>query len=88
MSPAEAEVLVFIARLNACWTQGDPRDLRGYFHQDMVAVTPVDREPRAGREACVAGWAGFAKSASIRSWTEHGHRVRIFGDAAGGHVLL
>jgi len=82
MQSPETEVLEFIARLNACWTAGDPEELREYFHQDMVAVTPVDREPRVGREACVAGWAGFARSAQIRSWAERGHRVRIFGDAA------
>jgi len=82
MTRAEVDVLDFIASLNACWTKGDPEDLREYFHQDMVAVTPVDREPRVGREACVAGWAGFAGSADILSWTERGHRVRIFGDAA------
>ncbi|MBU1231042.1 MAG: nuclear transport factor 2 family protein [Proteobacteria bacterium] len=82
MSPAEAEVLDFIASLNACWTRGDAEDLGEYFHKDMVAVTPVDREPRVGREACVAGWAGFARSARIQSWAERGHRVKLFGDAA------
>lgn len=82
MQSLEAEVLEFIARLNACWTEGDPEELREFFHQDMVAVTPVEREPRVGREACVAGWAGFARNAKIRSWVERGHRVRIFGDAA------
>lgn len=82
MTQAELDVLDFIASLNACWTKGDPEDLREYFHQDMVAVTPVDREPRVGREACVAGWADFARSTDIQSWTERGHRVRIFGDAA------
>lgn len=81
-TPVEREVLDFVARMNACWTKGDPDALREYFHEDMVAVTPVDREPRVGREACVAGWAGFAKSARIHSWTERGHRVRIFGAAA------
>lgn len=82
MTPAELDVLEFIASLNACWTKGDPEDLREYFHKDMVAVTPVDRDPRVGREACVAGWADFARSADIRSWVERGHRVRIFGAAA------
>ncbi|MDR3641694.1 MAG: nuclear transport factor 2 family protein [Humidesulfovibrio sp.] len=87
MSPAEQEVLDFIARLNACWTSADPASggveaLREFFHPDMVAVTPVDREPRVGREACVAGWVAFASSARIESWTESGHRVRLFGDAA------
>ncbi|MDP3427221.1 MAG: nuclear transport factor 2 family protein [Humidesulfovibrio sp.] len=87
MTQAELDVLAFITSLNACWTKGDPEDLREYFHKDMVAVTPVDREPRVGREACVQGWAHFARSADIQSWIERGHRVRFFGGGGDSAVV-
>lgn len=66
--PMKREVWETVCRLNDCWTKGDARDLVNFFHRDMVAITPTDRSRREGREACVAGWAGFAAAAQIHSF--------------------
>jgi hypothetical protein len=71
-----------VQALNRCWTSGRPEDLREYFHEEMVAITPADRLPLVGREACVEAWSAYARSTRILSWETSGERVRIYGDAA------
>ena len=47
--------------MNRVWTvDRQPDRLAEFFHRDMVAVTPTDRHRIEGRQACVAGWKGFA----------------------------
>jgi ketosteroid isomerase-like protein len=82
MTRDEREVLEAVEAMNRCWTKGDPDELRGYFHEHMVAVTPGARLPLIGREACVAGWAAYARSTKILAWETGDVRVRVHGDAA------
>jgi uncharacterized protein (TIGR02246 family) len=82
MDHEEREVWETVEALNRCWTAGDPAGLREHFREDMVAVTPGDRLPLEGRDACVAAWSAYARSTQILSWEAHDPRVRIHGDAA------
>ena len=68
--------------LNDCWTKGDGSGLVNYFHEDMVAVVPTTRERLVGRDACIAGWMGFAKMAKIHFWNETDHQVKLYGNTA------
>ena len=79
---AKREVWETLRKLNDCWTQGDGRDLVHYFHENMVAITPTDRLRREGRDACVAGWVGFAAHARIHHWKELDPQIQVFGSAA------
>ena len=79
---AEREVRETLRTLNECWTKADGQDLVHYFHERMVAVTPVDRQRREGRESCVAGWVEFARSVTIRHWRETDVKIDLFGDTA------
>ena len=76
------EVWETLRQLNDCWTKGDGKDLVHYFHENMVAITPADRLRREGRDACVAGWVGFATHAQIHHWKELDPQIQIFGSAA------
>lgn len=76
------EVWETLRKLNDCWTKGDGQDLVNYFHEDMVAITPTDRNRREGRAACVAGWAGFASAAKITHWQEIDPQIQVYGNAA------
>lgn len=82
MTRDERKVLETVEAMNRCWTAGDPAELRDYFHEHVVAVTPGDRLPLVGREACVEGWSAYARSTKILSWETHDVRVRVHGDAA------
>lgn len=82
MNNLEHEIWTTVENLNRCWTSGDPGDLRNYFHETMVAVTPGDRLPLHGRETCVAGWSKYAKTTKIISWkTSHPH-IQVFDQTA------
>lgn len=79
---AKNEVWTVLRELNDCWTKGDATNLSNFFHKDMVAITPTDRERREGREACVAGWAGFAQMAKICQWVENDPQIQLYGNTA------
>jgi ketosteroid isomerase-like protein len=68
--------------MNKCWTEGNPDELNNYFHENMVSITPIDKNRLEGRTACVAGWSAFAKNATIHSWNERDHKIQLFGDTA------
>lgn len=82
MSDDELGVWRTIQALNHAWTSGRVDELEAYFHEDMVAVTPTERERLEGREACIAAWRRFVETATIRRWRELEPKVRLFGDAA------
>jgi uncharacterized protein (TIGR02246 family) len=82
MSRDKREVLDMVEAMNRCWTAGDPGELARYFHEHVVAVTPGDRLPLVGREACVAAWSAYARGTRILSWRTQDVRVRLHGDAA------
>jgi ketosteroid isomerase-like protein len=79
---AKQEVWKTLRELNDCWTKDDGAGLVNYFHKDIVAITATERERLMGRDACVAGWMGFAKAANIHYWKEIDPQITLFGDTA------
>jgi ketosteroid isomerase-like protein len=77
-----AELWATVRAMNDAWTKGDPDRLRDYFHDAMVAVTPVDRNRLEGGEACVAGWKRFCDAARIHYWREIEPSIQTYEDAA------
>jgi ketosteroid isomerase-like protein len=82
INEVEREVWKTVRELNDTWTKGNPEELKNYFHVDMVALTPTDKNRREGREACVADWVEFAKAAKIHSWKEIDPKIQMYGDVA------
>lgn len=78
----EQEVWETLRKLNDAWTKGDGKDLKNFFHKDMVAITPTDRNRREGREECIAGWAGFLSMAKMHRWEEIDPKIQVYGDSA------
>jgi ketosteroid isomerase-like protein len=76
------EVWKTLKDMNKTWTEGNPDDLKNYFHADMVAITPTDKKRREGREACVADWVEFSKTAKILSWKEIDPKIQVYGNTA------
>lgn len=48
----------------------------------MVAITATDRERLLGRDACIAGWKGFAESTTIHHWREIDPLIQVHGNCA------
>ena len=85
MNKTEQEVWATVRAMNRCWTCGNLVELEklpDYFHDRMVALTPVDRYRLEGREACIAGWSNFARHATIHTWEEKEVLVQVFDEAA------
>jgi ketosteroid isomerase-like protein len=82
-SDAKREVWETLQSLNRAWTSGKCDELYNYFHENMVAITPGDRQRREGRQACVDGWAEFvAKTTKIHYWKELDPQIQIYGGCA------
>lgn len=80
--PDKQEVWKTLRALNDSWTKGDGGNLKDYFHRDMVAITPMDRNRRVGQDECIAGWIGFINAANIKAWEEIDPQVQIFNSTA------
>jgi hypothetical protein len=77
----EEEVWQIVQALNRAWTvDGNADALPNYFHENMVAMTPTDRERVEGRNACVAGWKAFVEATKIHYWKEIDPKVQLYGD--------
>lgn len=82
MNNTEKEVLKFIQDMNRCWTESKPKGLNNYFHANMVAITPTDKNRLEGKTACMAVWTAFAKNTKIHSWKEREHKIQLYGNTA------
>lgn len=80
--PVQQEVWNTLRALNDAWTKGNPGDLAQYFHENMVAITPMGRHRAEGRAVCVEGWKGFANGADILYWKEMDPVVHVYGESA------
>lgn len=76
------EVVAFIKSLNECWTKGNVDRLKDYFHKDMVAVGPCDRNFLEGGETCFSSWKKFTETSRVSRWEEQDIKVRLYGDTA------
>ena len=80
-SKTEEEVWETVQALNRAWTvEGNADALADYFHENMVAITPTDRERVEGRKACVGGWKAFVQATKIHYWKEIDPKVQLYGD--------
>lgn len=81
MTQQEKEIWEVVQSLNRTWTkEGNPDALKGYFHKNMVAITPTDRFCLEGGDVCVASWKTFAESAKIHRWEELRPNIQIYGN--------
>jgi uncharacterized protein (TIGR02246 family) len=78
----EREIWETLRGLNDAWTKGDGKGLTNFFHKNMTAITPTDRNRREGREDCVSGWVGFLSKAKVHRWEEIDHKIQVYGDSA------
>ena len=78
-SETEKQVWKIIENMNRTWIEKrDVSGLRQYFHEDMVAVTPVDRYQLEGREACIASWRKFVETTRIIDWKATDPKIQIY----------
>lgn len=80
--PAKQEIWSTVRAMNNAWTQGNPDDLAGFFHQNMVAITATDRNRLDGRAACIAAWKSFCEAARIHHWEEIDPVIQVYGNSA------
>jgi len=80
--PIQQEIWATVRAMNDAWTKGNPDDLAKFFHQDMLAITPTERNRLNGGAACVAGWKGFCGAARIHRWEEKDPVIHVYGNSA------
>jgi hypothetical protein len=80
--PIKQKIWDTVCAMNDAWTTGNPDDLSKFFHRNMVAITPTDRNRLDGGAACVAGWKGFCEAARIHRWEEIDPAIQVYGNSA------
>ncbi|MEZ5357857.1 MAG: nuclear transport factor 2 family protein [Candidatus Zixiibacteriota bacterium] len=77
----QKEVWETVQELNKTWAvEGDFDKLAEFFHENMVAISPTDRERLEGKKVCVAAWRAFAQSVEIKYWNEISPEVVMYND--------
>jgi ketosteroid isomerase-like protein len=83
----EGEVWSTVQALNRAWaTDLDPARLADYFAPEMIAITPTDRDCLVGRQACIAGWAGFVNTTTILRWVEKNPKILLLAEGRSAVV--
>jgi len=86
-SKIKEEIWQTIRALNRAWTvEGDIDELKNYFHKDMVAITPTDRERLEGRDACIAAWKAFVETTKIHYWKEIDPKIQVYSNGESAVV--
>ena len=82
MDAVQTEIWEWVQQLNRCWTFGNADDLKDFFHERMVAITPSDRGRIAGSTECIAAWKEFAEKTRTDFWKELDPDIQVYGTAA------
>jgi uncharacterized protein (TIGR02246 family) len=86
LEETKQEIWAVIQAMNRAWTvEGDIAKLRDYFHENMVAIYPADRERLEGREACLASYRRYVETSDIHSFKEVDPKIQIHDD---GHAAV
>jgi uncharacterized protein (TIGR02246 family) len=78
----ESAVRQVIARIDAAWRLKQFDGLDECFHKDAVIVGPGYAEFGRGREKCAESYREFAANASVLSYSESGHALRLYETTA------
>ncbi len=80
--PVQDSIWRTVLALNDCWTEHGAAGLEEYFHREMVAIGPAERQRIEGGEACVRAWTAFASGVQILHFREIDPRIHVLGDTA------
>ena len=78
----EQDAAAAMRRINQTWLAGRVDDLAPLVHSDIVMVFPGFSGRAKGREAFLAGFRDFCKSARIQEFQELDMQVDIAGETA------
>src|SRR5687768_12409423 len=79
---AVKEVWRFVQELNRTWSQGDAKDLRGFFDADIVIIGPGFQGRSLGRDAAVASYVDFRAHATVITFAEREPEIDVNGQTA------
>ena len=76
------EVKGVLKAVNGAWSSGKPEDLKDYFHDDIVIVSPELKILGAGKENCIQSYIDFLDRSRVIEYTDTDPEIRIFEDTA------
>jgi hypothetical protein len=79
---SENEILSIIKNINKAWLQGNIEDLRKYFHQEIIMISPDFRNRMSGIETILESYKDFFSRSIIHSFAESDFHIHIFDNTA------
>ena len=76
------EIRKLLAKINQAWLSGRVKELKNYFHRDVVFVSPGFVGRTSGKSRCVQSYKEFTDQATIRDFKESDHAIDVWGDTA------
>jgi len=75
-------VRLLISKINHAWLKGNLKELREYFHDEVVTRGPNLEFLGKGIDPCVKSFEDFLRAARIQDFRESDIQVDVFGSTA------
>ncbi len=81
-SEAKKEIENVLKNINKSWTQGRPKELEKYFHNDIVIQGPGFQNGIKGKSDCVKHYEDFSIHTNIKNYKGSEYVVNIWDKTA------
>lgn len=78
----KSEIWQVIRGINGAWTGGKTENLKRYFQENMVIVSPDLKKMGEGRDACIKSYEDFVSLANVHGCEEFDPSIDVFGNSA------
>ena len=78
----QQQIKELLKKVNQTWSSGNPDDLKHYFHDNMLIMSPDMRIMGSGKDNCIKSYIDFLNHATVIDLKEHVPEVHIFDNTA------
>ncbi len=79
---SKKEIIEIIKKIILSWVEGHPENLRNYFHENMMIVSPELKVLGKGIEECIKGYSDFINQATIIEHNISEPEIYVFENTA------
>ncbi len=78
----QTEILSIIKNINKAWLEGRAEDLRNYFHEEIIMISPDFKSRLTGIGEIIKSYKGFYEKSKIYSFHESDFHIKVFDKTA------
>ena len=88
LSGSQKEILNLIKNINKAWLEGRIKDLKNFFHQNIVMISPDFNNRLTGLDEVIESYKDFCNNSKIYSFDESDFHIEVFDKTATADYLF